>query len=166
MAALAGGLAEIAFGVPETISYRAMEYLDRNRQDILRRSENRLPGDGGEQREFRSPVAEQETLISVLSLPGRAKVYAIPEGRPDIEKTIRKVNPDSVFVSAEGMARVVERLESRRGPDGNALGGTFIDSERPELHRMYFRLKDGRLYSPSTLPEGRGFTRSGSCREG
>ncbi len=158
VAALAGGLAEIAFGVPETISYRAMEYLDRNRQDILRRSENRLPGDGGEQREFRSPVAEQETLISVLSLPGRAKVYAIPEGRPDIERTIRKVNPDSVFVSAEGMARVVERLESRRGADGQALGGTFIDSERPELHRMYFRLKDGKLYSPSTLPEGRGFT--------
>ena len=46
----------------------------------------------------------------MLSLPGRAKVYAIPEGRPDIERTIRKVNPDSVFVSAEGMARIVERL--------------------------------------------------------
>ena len=158
VAALAGGLAEIAFGVPETISYRAMEYLDRNRQDILKRSENRMDRAGREETPSAPVMAEQETLISVLSLPGRAKVYAIPEGRPDIERTIRKVNPDSVFVSAEGMARIVERLESRRGADGQALGGTFIDSERPELHRMYFRLKDGKLYSPSTLPEGRGFT--------
>ena len=158
VAALAGGLAEIAFGVPEAISYRAEEYLDRNQLDILKRSENRLPRDGEVPSEARSLVAESETLVSVLSLPGRTKVYAVPEGRPDIEKTIRKVNPDSVFVSAEGLDKIVKRLESRMGPDGKDLGGTFIDSERPELRKMYFRLKDGKLYSPSTLPEGRGFT--------
>ena len=158
VAALAGGLAEIAFGVPETISYRAEEYLDRNQLDILKRSENRLPHDSEVPSGSRSLVAEPETLVSVLSLPGRTKVYAVPEGRPDIEKTIRKVNPDSVFVSAEGLDKIVKRLESRTGPDGKDLGGTFIDSERPELRKMYFRLKDGKLYSPSTLPEGRGFT--------
>lgn len=93
----------------------------------------------------------------MFSLPGRTKVYAIPEGRPDIEKSIRKVNPDSVFVSRDGMDRIIERVSTRLDVNGNTLGGTFVDSPRPELRLMYFRLKDGKLYSPSTLPEGKGF---------
>lgn len=158
VAALAGGLAEIAFGIPEGIEFRAREYLSREQLDILRRSENNITSMSMSAGMEAPAVAESETRISVYSLPGRTKVYAIPEGRPDIEKAIRKVNPDSAFVSHDGLKRIIGRMSARRDADGNPLGGTFIDSPRPELRPMYFRLKDGRLYSPSTLPEGKGFS--------
>ena len=157
VAVLAGGLAEIAFGMPEDVEFRAKEYLSREQQALLKRGENyvsELKVNAG----AAPRVTESETRISVLSLPGRTKVYAIPEGRPDIEKSIRKVNPDSVFVSQDGLNKIIERVTTRQDADGKNLGGTFIDSPRPELRQMYFCLKDGKLYSPSTLPEGKGFS--------
>lgn len=158
VAALAGGLAEIAFGVPENIAFRAKEYLNREQMDALRRGENNVRALSVRADATAPAIAEPETRISVYSLPGRTKLYAVPEGRPDIEKSIRKVNPDSVFVSRDGLNRIIERINIRQNADGRPLGGTFIDSPRPELRFMYFRLKDGKLYSPSTLPDGKGFS--------
>ena len=157
VAALAGGLAEIAFGMPEDMELRAKEYLSREQLALLQRGENNVSESRVNAGADAPKVTESETRISVFSLPGRTKVYAIPEGRPDIEKSIRKVNPDSVFVSRDGMDKIVERVSTRLDADGKALGGTFVDSPRPEMRLMYFRLKDGKLYSPSTLPEGKGF---------
>lgn len=157
VAALAGGLAEIAFGMPEDMDLRAKEYLSREQLALLQRGENNVSESRVNAGADAPKVTESETRISVFSLSGRTKVYAIPEGRPDIEKSIRKVNPDSVFVSRDGMDRIVERVSTRQDADGKTLGGTFVDSPRPEMRLMYFRLKDGKLYSPSTLPEGKGF---------
>lgn len=157
VAALAGGLAEAAFGLPESISFRAREYLDREQTARLDRFEGKMRHlSGGSPEVAREMVDSPATLISVLSLPGRASVYAVPEDRPDIERSIRRVNPDSVFVSGEGMRRMVERLQTRRGSDGRPLHGTYVDSARPELRSLYYRLQDRKLYSPSTLPDGKG----------
>ena len=158
-AALAGGLAEIAFGIPERIEFLTREHLDGEQLSQLRQGEERMRRmvSGGEEN-FRKEVKDDVHLVSVLSLPGRAKVYSVPEDRPDIERAIRKVNPDSVFVQDSGLRRMMERLEKRHDAAGNRLDGTFIDSERPELRTLYFRTSDRKFYSPSTLPEGRGFT--------
>jgi hypothetical protein len=159
VAALTGGLAEIEYGgVPENIAYRARALLSPEQQRRLDETEKTLRRLGEVTPE--SPAresGEEATLISVLSLPGRARVYAVPEERRDIESAILKLNPDSVIVGREGLERMAERLGTRRDSEGNILDGTYIDSERPEVHQVYFRMKDGKLYSPSNLPDAKGF---------
>ena len=122
VAALAGGLAEISFGMPEDMEFRAKEYLSREQLALLQRGENNVSESRVNAGADAPGVTESETRISVFSLPGRTKVYAIPEGRPDIEKSIRKVNPDSVFVSRDGMDRIIERVSTRLDVNGNTLG--------------------------------------------
>ena len=157
VASLTGGLAEIAYGgVPENVAFRARALLSTEQQrrlDDAEKSLSRL----GEVTSETPALSEEATLISVLSLPGRARVYAVPEERRDIESVILKLNPDSVVVRREGLEMMLERMEVRRDRNGSILDGTYIDSERPEVHQVYFRMKDGKLYSPSNLPDSKGF---------
>ena len=163
VAALTGGLGELLYGgVPESVAFRAREMLSPEQRRHLDAAERVMEGFRRMSDEMlareEERAEEAATPVSVLSLPGRARVYAVPEGRRDIEGVILKLNPDSVVVSGEGLKKMVERMETRRDSEGKALdGGTYIDSERPEVHQVYFRRKDGKLYSPSNLPDMAGF---------
>lgn len=154
VAAITGGLAELAFGIPENIAFRAREMLDTRQELLLRRYEAAIRTfTGGEYERIHVDKDNRKyTEVDVLALPGRSRVYSVPEGRQDIENAIRKVNRDSVFVHPEGMRKIVERMEERKDSAGSVLSGTFIDSQRPELRHLYFFHADGKLYSPSTIP--------------
>lgn len=157
VAAIAGGLAEIAFGVPDNIAYRAREMLDVAQTEQLKKYEAlmRMFNNGDLDKELMTSKLGKDyeyTEISVLSLPGKSRIYAIPEGRNDIKNSIREINSDSIFVHNEGMAKIIERISQRKDSEGNPLSGTFIDSARPEVRKLYFYHKDCKLYSASTLP--------------
>ena len=155
LAAITGGLAELAFGVPEYIEYKARNELDNNQNALLKRFET-MEGLFAEHEEIAKKKNEENlqsfTIISVLSLPGKTKVYSVPAGRQDIINSIKKVNKDSIFVDSIGMQKLYERVLERRSADGEILSGTFIDVAVPEVRKVYYLHKDRKLYSPSSLP--------------
>lgn len=158
VAAIAGGLAELAYGIPNGIADRAKEMLDWRQAGLLKKYEGLV-------RHFTKPENNEDSIrsryaeyteISVIALPGKARIYAVPYGREDIENAIRKINRSSIFIRPDGLQKVVERMSVRRDQDGNILSGTYIDSVRPEMRTVYFYHRDGKIYTPSTLPVKRG----------
>lgn len=154
--AFAGGLAEAAFGVPEPIAARVNDYLTDEQRSDLEQTRRALKHYGrGEA--VQEAVNERNTKVvelKVLSLPGRASVYAVPEGRPDIEAAIKSVNKDCKIVPEDDFRALVQSVNTRRDSDGNVVSGTFIDSERPSERTLYYDPKSRKLYSSATLPDG------------
>lgn len=162
LAAITGGLAELAYGVPEQISYRAINELDHNQKTLLKRYEDLVKlyeRNEEHAEEINKAKIEQFTPISVLSLPGKVKVYSVPDERQDIINSIKKINKDSIFVDPLGMQKLYERVREHRDASGEKLYGTYIAPSVPQLRNIYFFHKDRKLYSASSLPvkSARGF---------
>lgn len=154
VAAIAGGLAELAYGIPDGIADRAKEMLDWRQTEMLKRYEALVRKftvfDDLDRKILADYVEYME--IPVISIPGKSRIYAVPYGRNDIEKEIKRINKSSIIIRPDGLQKVVERLSVRRDLNGNILSGTYIDSIRPEIRPLYYFNKDGRLYSPTTVP--------------
>lgn len=158
VAALTGGLAEIAFGVPEKIRYEATYRLDEKQVSALERAEAVYFRTEGLEKP--SAPKEEYVRLMVLSMDGRKPVYRVPEDREDIISSIRKVNKDSVILTPSEWDVRMSRTAIPQDLSGNPLDGTYIDaSNRPQVRTVYYHTVSGRLYSPTTLPDVKGFSR-------
>lgn len=146
--AFAGAMAEHLFGVSDRIVAAASGYLGEDERNTV--SVFEVNSRSTSQRR-----SDKETLANdfkVIRMGDKSPIYVIPEGRQDIEhaarRACRKTGCDFVMIRPSELQSTMERLSVQRDASGQELGGTYIETVRPEVYKLW--LQDGKIRSSST----------------
>ena len=155
--ALAGGFAQLGWGVPEGMSLRAGTFLDNHQRSALQSNEAYLKGlSSVEDRSVREAVSDalsEPVAVRVLSVPGRVRAYGLPDGgrREEMEDSLRRIHPDCVCLDMDGFDALVAKASRPLDRAGAPVSGTYIENEAPEVRLLWWNPLNGRLSTPSTV---------------
>lgn len=152
IAALSGAIAEALHkDIPEHIVFRSKTYLDEDSKQILENFEKELIKPQ-EQLNATHEVDTRFIKFSVITREGDDPMYVIPDGHPEIEKSVEKMREAQGLTFtcvSPGMANnklaMYERQEFRPS-------GAYIEPPRIDQRQLYYDSKTKRIYSISTVP--------------
>lgn len=154
VAAVAASLAELTWGVPESIRMRTEDYLtaaEQEAQEDFYKSMQRSLSQGVAQ--DAKEYVDEGVVISSIHMRGMKPVYLIPQDMPKRERILDALA--EVRGRSSGELEVVETVAefnalfeswSRQvDGDGNPLVDSFIERPRPEIRHTWYQ--DGELKS-------------------
>ena len=154
-AALAGGVAELLWEVPDDVVSQAKDYLSAEDRELVQSYDRLLKASEEEGRERR--LGASEGRFSVIRMQGAGPVYVIPEDRPDMEEAVRRVNRargmsvsrgDYAVIRPDQLQSELSRMSLQADASGKVLDGTYVEHPRPEVRHLW--LQEGELRSATT----------------
>ena len=148
LCALTGAFAEHSFGVPEDIKIKASAYFSAQKQDLLNYFETKAKSKS----ERKSDNVRLDNSFFVIRQGAKTPIYVIPQDRLDIEDAVRRLNKstkrDTVIIRPEDIDKTLADLSHKVNAEGKELSGTFIDTENPEIYKLW--LQEGQIKSSSS----------------
>ena len=149
-ASLTGSLAELCMKVPETISYRALDYLSEDEHQVHNAFGRMLTSTSRSE----GPSLEQLNgiMVSVLRIPGVGSIYGVDKPSAELLTAIENAQMTTKapykVVSVQDLNALYKDVMVQRDGEGKELAGVFVQNEPPSMRTLW--LQGGRLVSSTT----------------